>query len=686
MSLQGIKKEYIEKAFNYVDEYGCPSANESTRYFVVSNEKNYPPKYVIAVARHLQDNVSIDTSDYNAIEAKNYLTDLGYKIVEPTDAQVKYTLTITANEITSTDSEFSIDNLEQGNNFEAISVYFENAAGQKIDRQHAKREQRICNQTLPKLALQIFENKLAALNEQELKDFPICRYAPDKPLIKGIYSTVDEFITNYRNSQERFIYKGKARDFVVYTWNLFSTLLFAKECLIRFGNKDDKFVLVYRRKKDKENTLSSLAETKDLLEDVESSDYVKKYASMLKISKNVIFHGAPGTGKSYLAKEIASYIVSDGYTCDCDELNEEQKQQIGFVQFHPSYDYTDFVEGLRPITTDNGDVGFELQPGVFKKFVEAAIENKQGISLGDDVIEKFIFDAMENNTKFTMKKGDTFVIEDGDESKVMVKNTTTDTELKRLKINTIKKLLYSDKEFNNVTDIASFLGMSEHNSLWSYYFPVIEEFKKQHAEPLNKKLPQEKEKRYVFIIDEINRGEISKIFGELFFAIDPGYRGEKGGVLTQYANMHDDPNEKFYIPDNVYIIGTMNDIDRSVDSFDFAMRRRFRFINLKADECSEMLEAIKDESVRQEAFERMSSLNIEIAKTEELGESYQIGASYFLKLNELNNDYNQLWEDYLLPLLQDYVKGFSSADELINNFKTAYNIKTINTVNEDTNN
>ena len=96
-------------------------------------------------------------------------------------------------------------------------------------------------------------------------------------------------------------------------------------------------------------------------------------------------------------------------------------------------------------------------------------------------------------------------------------------------------------------------------------------------------------KKYIFIIDEINRGEISKIFGELFFAIDPGYRGRAGEISTQYANLHADPDEKFYIPENVYIIGTMNDIDRSVDSFDFAMRRRFRFVELRADERLEML-------------------------------------------------------------------------------------------------
>ena len=144
----------------------------------------------------------------------------------------------------------------------------------------------------------------------------------------------------------------------------------------------------------------------------------------------------------------------------------------------------------------------------------------------------------------------------------------------------------------------------------------------------------EKLKKYVFIIDEINRGEISKIFGELFFALDPGYRGKAGEVTTQYANLHADPNEKFFIPENVYIIGTMNDIDRSVDSFDFAMRRRFRFVELKADERLEMLANLEDEELEEEAIRRMTALNKEIAQVEDLNENYQIGPAYFLKLKD----------------------------------------------------
>ena len=155
-----------------------------------------------------------------------------------------------------------------------------------------------------------------------------------------------------------------------------------------------------------------------------------------------------------------------------------------------------------------------------------------------------------------------------------------------------------------------------------------------------------------------------------FFAIDPGYRGKAGEISTQYSNLHSDPDEKFYIPENVYIIGTMNDIDRSVDSFDFAMRRRFRFVELRADERLEMLASLENEELEAEAIRRMAALNKAIAEVEDLNENYQIGASYFLKLKTL--DFDQLWTDYLQPLLQEYIQGMYDEEGLMNRFAKAY--------------
>ena len=134
--------------------------------------------------------------------------------------------------------------------------------------------------------------------------------------------------------------------------------------------------------------------------------------------------------------------------------------------------------------------------------------------------------------------------------------------------------------------------------------------------------------------------------------------------------MHTDPNEKFYIPENVYIIGTMNDIDRSVDSFDFAMRRRFRFVEVRAEDTQDMLESLEDEELKTEAIARMDKLNAEIIRVADLNENYQIGASYFLKLKVLGFD--DLWTDYLQPLLQDYVRALTDEEECMRRFAKAY--------------
>ena len=175
-------------------------------------------------------------------------------------------------------------------------------------------------------------------------------------------------------------------------------------------------------------------------------------------------------------------------------------------------------------------------------------------------------------------------------------------------------------------------------------------------------------KNYVFIIDEINRGELSKIFGELFFAIDPGYRGAKGCVKTQYQNLvePDDPFEKgFYVPENVYIIGTMNDIDRGVESMDFAIRRRFAWVEVKAEDRVAMLdEKIPDWS---EAAKRcMISLN-EGLKNKDIGltDAYDIGPAYFLKLEEYDGDFEKLWDYHIKGILTEYLRGTRNIEEKV---------------------
>nr|WP_259335280.1 AAA family ATPase [Bombilactobacillus bombi] len=237
-----------------------------------------------------------------------------------------------------------------------------------------------------------------------------------------------------------------------------------------------------------------------------------------------------------------------------------------------------------------------------------------------------------------------------------------------LNINELKSMLESDQNFDQVKDVTNFFGKVNGTKNYSYDLAIYDDIKSKNIKTSKTAAPIQL-KPFIFIIDEINRGEISKIFGELFFAIDPSYRGVAGEVATQYANLHENPDQKFSIPENVYIIGTMNDIDRSVDTFDFAMRRRFRFIEIKANEHLDMLNSLGDD-LKTEAIKRLKALNNVISNVEELNENYHIGASYFLKLKTISFD--QLWTDYLQPLLQDYIRGMYDEENIINEFAKAY--------------
>ena len=548
-------------------------------------------------------------------------------------------------------------------------------------------------------------------------------------------------------------------------------------------------------KQNNQKVIASLDTIIQLQMQKENIDY---YVRLLKSNYNLILTGAPGTGKTYLAKKIAQSLGATDYACE-------------MVQFHPSYDYTDFVEGLRPVKNEE-KLGFERKDGVFKAFCKNALKrkaiepeqalqefkedleaapiaipcfkkNKKYItikldendemrvfpqrrkakesfmgykcldkdvikylktgdyaighdtyepSIGEYIKDKYIekvdyeyintildndnhkmklFDFVYNelaqdiiaeNITLSPKTGDskfTYIVSDN--GNIIV------TNLDNKNRNDDKKATPKDKIFvlveyylRNPSDWAneskqSFNRIIEESSIDGksvdyYVYPIVKE--------MVKRICNLYPRPYVFIIDEINRGEISKIFGELFYSLDAGYRGTKGRVFTQYQNLVSEEDvfyNGFFIPENVYIIGTMNDIDRSVESMDFAMRRRFAWKEIKVEDRQSMLDdedawgvnGKPEQSVIHEIKIRMNNLNAciidqygdeKLSTKDKIGltKSYQIGAAYFLKYSMYGN-FEDLWANHIEGLLYEYLRGTTNIESKLIRLRLAYNDTTV---------
>ncbi len=379
---------------------------------------------------------------------------------------------------------------------------------------------------------------------------------------------------------------------------------------------------------------------------------------------NQILFGPPGTGKTFhtinkavsIIDNIKEYSLKNYYE-DRDDLKnrfdellmndwENPTGQIGFITFHQSMTYEEFIEGIKPDVNDMQEVIYDTEPGIFRLMASLARDNwldaKKGIvdQLSfEDAFNKFKEEWEENQEmKFPLKtEGYDYTILGFTKYSIKFKKASGGTG-HTLSISTLRDYYYDRRRPKNV-------------GVGIYYPPILEKLKAYQPELEVEKV----EKNYVLIIDEINRGNVSQIFGELITLIEEDKRLGKDEALEVTLPYS---REKFGVPPNLYIIGTMNTADRSVEALDTALRRRFSF-----EEMPPKPEVIREEGKLKEKggkledidlVQLLTKINDRIEKL--LDKDHQIGHSYFMSVATLP-DLKAAFHNKILPLLQEYFFG-----------------------------
>ncbi|GGW86216.1 McrB family protein [Salegentibacter mishustinae] len=370
---------------------------------------------------------------------------------------------------------------------------------------------------------------------------------------------------------------------------------------------------------------------------------------------NQILYGPPGTGKTYKTKSLAVYIVNPDFSASGSNEMEKRKSivleydrlfengQIVFTTFHQSFGYEDFVEGIKPNTTEDKKVIYDVAPGVFKKLCEKAKNNwlefnkgqANGLSF-DEAFAKLKEEWEENeNISFPLKtQGKDYKIIGFTESSIQFEKASGGTG-HSLSISTLRDAYYNRKEIRST-------------GVGIYYPGILNKLKSYHSEFPDENTPSNREnlRNYVLVIDEINRGNVSGIFGELITLLEPDKRmsrEEEISVELPYSK------EQFTVPPNVYIIGTMNTADRSVEALDTALRRRFAF-----EEMIPKPELLKD--IIFNGFNLKEVLTTINERIEALVDrDHTIGHSYFINIESgVAEALKHAFENKVIPLLQEY--------------------------------
>ncbi|MFH5263640.1 McrB family protein, partial [Campylobacter coli] len=504
--------------------------------------------------------------------------------------------------------------------------------------------------------------------------------------------------------------------------NLYSCDLFSFDQNINKLNKNEEFKL---KNSNGHNMYSSaLNYYKAFLidyyeQDIFITERVQSEESNMKIIPlNQILYGSPGTGKTYHTIDKALEIISKEekiqIPSEDDRINRKKifdeyvkNGQIVFTTFHQSYGYEEFVEGIKPMMNNEAnsqEIQYEIKDGIFKDICNRALENYENSNLSTEElrekiklrekVEKFLNRLLETNEPISKTKGGNFFINSFNNNTIEIYSEDVERfdGIFKLSLSTFITLLKSNIEFNSAVEMFKKVFDRDYaDRTHTYYFNLVNKFKEYEKQAVLKtednKISSNSLNSYIIIIDEINRGNVSKIFGELITLIEPSKRigeSEELKVTLPYSG------KKFGVPKNVYILGTMNTTDRSITSLDTALRRRFEFVEMMPDPdllknvfiCKDVENPNKDEDylgddAKTEGFaEILQNILISINKRIEflLDREKTIGHAFFMseavKFNKDNwckpDKYEEDWyvlsisklksifQNKIIPLLQEY--------------------------------